>query len=80
MEKFKPDLIYEIGFQAGLGPSLLHVRDTFFCGNRLCADYKASLPCNLAASRARHLLLWQPPVRLVVGAAYVATWLPCNIG
>ena len=25
----------------GLGPSLLHVRDTFFCGNRLCADYKA---------------------------------------
>lgn len=26
---------------AGLGPSLLHVRETFFCGNRLCADYKA---------------------------------------
>lgn len=25
---------------AGQGPSLLHVGDTFFCGNRLCADYK----------------------------------------
>jgi hypothetical protein len=23
-----------------MGPSLLHVRETFFCGNRLCADYK----------------------------------------
>jgi len=28
-------------YAAGLGPSLLDVQDTFFCGNRLCADYKA---------------------------------------
>ena len=26
---------------AGQGPALLHVGDTFFCGNRLCADYQA---------------------------------------
>jgi hypothetical protein len=26
---------------AGLGPSLLYLRDTFFCGNKLCVDYKA---------------------------------------
>lgn len=35
---------------AGLGPSLLHVRETFFCGNRLCADYKAKWAALLAST------------------------------
>jgi acetyl esterase/lipase len=36
--------------QAGMGPALLHVRETFFCGSRLCVDYKERWAALLAST------------------------------
>lgn len=36
--------------RAGMGPALLHVRETFFCGNRLCADFKEKWAALLAST------------------------------
>lgn len=36
--------------RAGMGPSLLHVRETFFCGSRLCVDYKERWAALLAST------------------------------
>jgi hypothetical protein len=33
-----------------MGPSLLHVRETFFCGSRLCVDYKERWAALLAST------------------------------